>query len=175
MNNRLAMKFAAGLFALSSATGAVAGTTPWLDRDNPGGTGDWENLSALVKVECAFTATGQTTAGTAGYTCDTAGSICRNSAAVACQDTKVRYLFDDLRGRKAVTPWLNRDNPSGDGDWETTTDLLKVACKFTATNAAVTPSAAYVCGNPDVRSGGAGVNARNGGKPVDNLAVQFSW
>lgn len=175
MKNSLTRNIIIGLLAISSASAAMAGTTPWLDRDNPGGSGDWENLSAMATAECTFTATGASTAGTAGYTCDINGSICRNSAAVACQDTQVRFLFDDKLGHTAVTGWLNRDQPSGDGDWELTSQLLKVECKFTATGQPVTPGGAFTCGNPDVRSGGSGVNARNGGKPVDNIAVRFSW
>jgi Mucin-2 protein WxxW repeating region len=165
------------LLAVALATPAIAGTTPWFDRDNPGGSGDWENLSALVtKVECTLAANGQSTVGKPGYTCDVAGgSICRNSAAVACENTQVRYSFDDLRGNKFTTPWLQRDDPSGDGDWELTSQLLKVECKFTATNAPMTTGGAYNCGSPDSRTGGNGLTAKNGGKPVDNIAVRFSF
>jgi Mucin-2 protein WxxW repeating region len=179
MNRHFGMKTAAVIALLASASAAIAGQTPWLDRDNPGGTGDWENMAALVtKVECSVIATGQSTVGLSGYKCDVAGgSICTNSAALACQHTQIRYTFDDRLGHSIVTPWLNRDTPSGTGDWETTSDLLKVECKFTDDNSPVTASAgaAYRCSNPDSRSGGTGVNANNGGKPVRNMAVRFSF
>ena len=166
----------AAVIALSTASVALAGQTPWLDRDTPGGTGDWENLSALVtKVECNIIATGQSTVGMAGYTCDVNGSICKNSAATACKDTHVRYTFDDKRGRTHMTSWLDRDDPSGEGDWETTTDLLKVECKFTKNNAPVATGGAYVCGTPDSRNGGIGVNAKNGGVLVDNITVRYNY
>lgn len=166
----------AAVIALSTSTLALAGQTPWLDRDNPGGTGDWENTAALItKVECNFIATGQSTAGTAGYTCDVNGSICKNSAAVACKDTNVRYTFDDKRGNTHVTSWLDRDDPSGQGDWETTVDLLKVECKFTKNNAAVVTGGAYICSSPNVINGGIGKNASNGGVPVDNIAVRYTY
>ncbi len=184
MKITLASKIIVGLFALSMATPALAaGSTPWLDRDNPGGSGDWENLSALATPECVFTDTGLSTAGTAGYRCDiAAGSQCTNTAAVACRDTKVRFIFNDNRGGQATTDWLNRDQPSGTGDWELTSQLLTVECKFTATNTPMTtspPTSAgpgpYTCGTPDSRAGGSGVNARNNGAPVNNIAVRFSW
>jgi Mucin-2 protein WxxW repeating region len=165
------------LLALSLAVPASATTTtPWLDRDNPGGSGDWENLTGLVtKVECAFTATGLPTSGPA-YRCDVmGGSQCINTAALVCQDTKVQYTFDDLLGRKVVTGWLNRDLPSGTGDWENPSALFTVECKFTDNGQPVPNSGAYICGAPDSRSGGIGVNAKNGGKPVRNIAVRFTF
>lgn len=83
-----------------------ASWTPWLNRDNEGGTGDWETLSDFVAagqacdksiaIEC------QTTAGVdwarAGqvYACslDAGGGICKNAdnGAAGCLDYQVRFL-----------------------------------------------------------------------------------
>ncbi len=175
--NKIATRGVTAFLALALAAPALAGTTPWFDRDNPGGSGDWENLAGLVtKVECAFVANGQSTVGKAGYTCDVpGGSICRNTAAMQCEDAQVRYTFNDLRGNTFVTPWLDRDDPSGDGDWENPSALFQVECKFTASGAPVVTGGAYFCGSPDSRVGGIGITAKNGGKPVENITVRFSF
>jgi subtilisin family serine protease len=79
--------------------------TPWLDRDDPSGTGDWEQLSDFraagnnicngatpIGIECRTLSgvdwrnTGQT------YTCDrTIGGICQNNGQ-SCLDYQVRFL-----------------------------------------------------------------------------------
>ena len=176
MKMRQPTKIITALAMLASASAALAGQSPWLDRDNPSGTGDWETTATLVtSVECQVIATGQSTAGMPGYKCGVDGSICTNTAAVACQDTQVRYTFNDMRGHSATTSWLDRDDPSGTGDWETTALALTVECKFTDNNGAVTTGGAYRCSSPDVRSGGSAVNAQNAGQIVRNIAVRYSW
>lgn len=80
--------------------------TQWLDRDNPSGTGDWENLNAFLAngqacefpqaIKCKtldgqdYHSTGQT------YTCDvTIGGICKNNEQATgetCLDYKVKFL-----------------------------------------------------------------------------------
>lgn len=37
---------------LALTSQAVAGSTPWLDRDNPGGKGDYEDTKHLLKQSC---------------------------------------------------------------------------------------------------------------------------
>ena len=175
MTKLTTLKAAIAILALSSATVATAGTTGWLNRDNPGGTGDWENAAALVSsTECQIIATGQSTVGMAGYTCTPSGSVCQNTAARPCQDTKVRFTFDDKRGHAHTTPWLNRDNPGGSGDWELFSNFFKVSCRFTSNQQPIS-GPAYLCGTPDSRNGGVGLNAKNGGQPVQDLEVQFTY
>jgi hypothetical protein len=171
------LKTAFVMLALTGSTIASAGTTGWLNRDNPGGTGDWENAVGLVSsVECQIIATGQSTVGMPGYTCTTSGSVCQNTAAQACKDTRVRFTFDDKRGHTHQTPWLNRDNPGGSGDWELFSNFFKVNCRFVAGGQPITSAgAAYTCGTPDSRSGGIGQNAKNGGKLVNDFEVEFSY
>ncbi|MEQ1498501.1 MAG: hypothetical protein ABL914_07550 [Novosphingobium sp.] len=171
------LKAALVIVALTGSTLASAGSTGWLNRDNPGGSGDWENAAGMVTgFECQIIATGQSTVGMAGYTCSVSGSVCQNTAARRCQDTQVRFTFDDKRGHSHVTPWLNRDNPGGTGDWELFSNFFKVNCRFTVGGQPITTAGpAYTCGTPDSRSGGIGLNAKNGGKPVQDFEVEFVY
>nr|XP_061797061.1 mucin-5AC-like [Nerophis lumbriciformis] len=120
--------------------------TPWFDRDNPSGTGDYETLSKLrkenpskicdkpVKIDV------KTKAGAdVGLTGDVihvsdvySGFICRNRDQAQhglCADYKVRFLcpleFCKPKGNQCWTSWFDRDNPSGTGDYETLSRLRK--------------------------------------------------
>jgi hypothetical protein len=176
MLNRVGLKALVACIALSTGTLASAADTGWLDRDTPGGSGDWENAIGMVtKVECETIANNQTTVGKTGYICNTSGSVCTNTAALSCEDTHVKFTFDDKRGHSHTTPWLNRDNPGGTGDWELFSNFFTVACRFTDNQQAVPNDAVYKCGTPDSRTGGIGVTANNGGQPVRNLEVKFAY
>ncbi len=96
----------------SSATGKRCRWSPWLNRDTPGGSGDFETVTDFqkagkmpcrnpVKIDCkttsgvAWNLTGQV------YECSqTQGGICRNSAQKGrkCKDYKVRFCCA-TRGR----------------------------------------------------------------------------
>lgn len=97
----------------------------WLDRDDPFGDGDWETRALFpagevcdfpIGIQCEtldgrdYRTTGQV------YTCNTTvGGLCRNEEQLdgqPCLDYRVRFRCG------AWTPWLNRDVPSGTGDWE---------------------------------------------------------
>lgn len=175
----VAVSLTAPIFAQTAGVPLGSKNTDWLNRDRPGGTGDWENTSALAVAECRFVAAPNqiiTTANNPGYTCDiNTGSVCRNTAALACQDTEVRFVFDDKLGKKHTTLWMDRDDPSGDGDWEHIKDLLKVECRFTGTTAPVPTNVTYRCGLPDSRSGGSGVNGKGGVALVQDIEVRYSY
>jgi hypothetical protein len=189
MLTKLAVPAILALAVLASGSQAMAQTmglsTGPLNRDTPTGNGDYENAAALVTgFECVFVANGQPTNGALafpsanGYVCNKEGSICRNTAAVACQDTKVKFTFDDLRGRRHTTQWIDRDDPSGDGDWENFSQIFTAKCTFTGTSNAVTPITAngpYRCGNPDSRTGAIAINALNGGQMVRDVTVEFTY
>lgn len=177
MLNLNTLKAAILIAALTGTAAASAGTTGWLNRDTPGGTGDWENSVGMVtQTECQVIATKQSTVGMAGYTCTASGSVCQNTAAKPCLDTQVRFTFDDKRGHSHTTPWLNRDNPGGSGDWELFSNFFKVNCRFTDNQQPITTGGApYTCGTPDSRNGGVGLTATNGGKPVRDLEVEFTY
>ncbi|XP_049446803.1 uncharacterized protein LOC125897487 isoform X11 [Epinephelus fuscoguttatus] len=121
--------------------------TDWFDRDNPSGNGDWENLSNLRKENpgkiCAkplgieartLLGLSPAAAGEIIYKSDTtSGFICRNKDQCkkkGCSDYRVRFSCpisfcngEDPRP-KCWTDWFDRDNPSGNGDWENLSNLL---------------------------------------------------
>ncbi|XP_017267299.1 uncharacterized protein LOC108233388 [Kryptolebias marmoratus] len=121
----------------------VQAWTPWFDRDNPSGTGDWETHSDLQNenpgkicdiprdIEAATLSglsVGQ--AGEAILINDkTTGFVCRNldqSNDKECSDYKVRFSCAPATCEEVCwTNWYNRDRPSGTGDWETLIDLQK--------------------------------------------------
>ncbi|XP_033112708.1 cartilage intermediate layer protein 1-like [Anneissia japonica] len=106
--------------------------TPWYDRDNPSGTGDWESVGSLltenpstmcqkpVAIECQTTA-GQpyTSTDDTVSCCPSAGLVCKQAEnGNSCADYRVRFLCPDK-----WTQWFDRDNPSGTGDWENVPNL----------------------------------------------------
>ncbi|XP_059212884.1 cartilage intermediate layer protein 2-like [Centropristis striata] len=117
--------------------------TQWFDRDNPSGTGDWETLSSLLKANpgkiCtqpigveAKTLSGLTAAaaGDVIFKSDTtSGFVCRNKDQPKkkwCNDYRVRFNCPpSFCNPGCWTQWFDRDNPSGTGDWETLSSLLK--------------------------------------------------
>ncbi|XP_077396782.1 uncharacterized protein LOC144033004 isoform X2 [Festucalex cinctus] len=116
--------------------------TRWLDRDDPSGTGDYETLSDLhkenpgkicehpIKIEVK-TKSGASVASTGDviHASDTrAGFVCRDSDQPhngRCADYQVRFLcpLEFCDAQVCRTPWFNRDNPSGTGDYETLKEL----------------------------------------------------
>nr|XP_043891842.1 mucin-5AC-like isoform X6 [Solea senegalensis] len=118
--------------------------TPWFDRDNPSATGDWETLKDLrkenpgkicgnpLKIQVRTTAGGtMASTGDKIHKADTTtGFVCRNKDQTGgnCKDYRVRFQCPARfckPGPKCWTPWFDRDNPSGSGDWETLKDLWK--------------------------------------------------
>lgn len=111
--------------------GGNAGYTPWISRDTPSGSGDWETLSNLVRernvcanplaIECRRKSDRRASHRTGEVVqCSTqTGLICRNSSQPdgRCDDYEVRFVCPDSDG--AWGPWVERDGPGGSGDWET--------------------------------------------------------
>ncbi|XP_065835629.1 mucin-5AC-like [Oscarella lobularis] len=103
--------------------------TNWFDRDNPGGTGDWELLSDYYKegynlcfqpkaVRCRTKNTHKPYSSTGeSVTCTLAtGLICKNqdqSPGKFCSDYEVSFLCPCC-----WTRWFDIDDPSATGDWE---------------------------------------------------------
>lgn len=155
--------------------------TPWLDRDGPSGKGDYETFSDFLKAgQVCKTPCGiqcQTTDGKnwdqvgQEYSCTKGrGGICVNrdqASGESCRDYRVRFQC-----YLEWTPWLDRDNAGGKGDYETLRDFLKegkacpkpakVECQTTdgrdwkKARQAYTCSADVggVCKNADQRRGG---------------------
>ncbi|XP_056284407.1 mucin-5B-like isoform X3 [Pseudoliparis swirei] len=116
--------------------------TKWFDRDDPSGSGDWETLVDLHKENpgkiCpkpaaieAQTLTGLSVAA-AGEVIQidtTKGFVCRNKDQPdqKCNDYRVRFSCPASFCDTDVcwTDWYDRDDPSGNGDWETLVDLQK--------------------------------------------------
>ncbi|XP_056588810.1 uncharacterized protein si:dkey-205h13.2 [Triplophysa dalaica] len=107
-------------------------TTRWFDRDNPGGTGDYELLSDLLILYPGFICPNpidieaQTVSGTPAsnvfqvYSA-TQGLVCVNAAQAGgvCADYKVRFICPEEFCSSCRTNWIDRDNPGGVGDFET--------------------------------------------------------
>ncbi|HEY6232435.1 MAG TPA: hypothetical protein VIW64_14330 [Pyrinomonadaceae bacterium] len=166
-----------GLVTLAGLAVALPpGSTPWLNRDLPSGVGDYETTSDLLQIACRFTASPQqaiTEGSPLGYHCNIKeGGWCKNNtpAGLACKDMEVKFSW-----ATGATPWLNRDRPSGVGDYETIKDLLKISCRFTANpQQAITEGAplGYHCNIPD---GGWCKNNDPAGLACKDMQVMFSW
>ncbi len=100
--------------------------TGWLNRDDPSGTGDGENFSLFTNIPCKAPLTAECRRRMDGVdwsrtgevmTCSAAGSICLNAQQPdgRCDDYEVRFACPNAT---SVGPWLNRDDPSGNGDGE---------------------------------------------------------
>ncbi|MCP5016989.1 MAG: hypothetical protein GY938_17235 [Ketobacter sp.] len=114
--------------------------TQFFDRDNPGGTGDWETLLEIQKqykvckdptMSEAYTLDGVPAelTGQVIFKNDAGGFACRNEdqpKGVFCLDYKVRFCCPDplIFCDGEWTDWMDRDNPSGTGDWELLSDFI---------------------------------------------------
>ena len=93
------LTLALGVITLVVLTGAaLSGSTPWLNRDNPGGVGDYETTPELLTISCRFKATGDaiTEGSPSGYHCNVKeGGWCKNNPAAGfqCQDIEVKYSW----------------------------------------------------------------------------------
>ncbi|NP_001164712.1 oikosin-like protein precursor [Saccoglossus kowalevskii] len=113
--------------------------TGWFDRDNPGGTGDWETTVHVQNKICAAPSAiqvqtlGGIPALTTGeifseYSPDV-GFVCKmaDQPDNTCLDYKTRYCCPECNYGK-WTGWFDRDDPGGTGDWETTADASHEIC-----------------------------------------------
>nr|XP_049581801.1 uncharacterized protein LOC125972244 isoform X2 [Syngnathus scovelli] len=118
--------------------------TPWINRDSPGGFGDYETLPSLLKEYpdkiCEYP-TGIEARTVSGASVESTGNaihafntengfICRNTDQHnnwPCADYEVRFScpLEFCRPAECWTPWMNRDSPGGFGDYETLSDLQK--------------------------------------------------
>jgi len=114
-------------------TGACTGEwSPWIDRDDPTGSGDEELLTGYDDPCSNPMATqARIIDSTSSYTFELvsfslAGLRCRNFAQLSgmCSDYEVRFCCGGITNLAVGdctgqwTPWNDRDNPSGTGDWE---------------------------------------------------------
>ncbi|KAK7132370.1 hypothetical protein R3I93_018808 [Phoxinus phoxinus] len=112
----------------------------WFDRDDPSGNGDYELLADLLNMYpgeiCpnpigieAETISGQPASQTGnvfevynpttGFSCVNA-----NQGGGFCADYKVRFTCPEEWCSNCRTPWFDRDNPGGVGDYETLSLIL---------------------------------------------------
>jgi hypothetical protein len=100
--------------------------TGWLDRDDPSGNGDGEHFTLMTGMPCKAPLTAECRRISDGVdwtrtgevmTCTPMGAEClkANQPDGACDDYEVRFACPDPT---SVGPWLNRDDPSGNGDGE---------------------------------------------------------
>nr|XP_057936576.1 uncharacterized protein si:dkey-205h13.2 [Doryrhamphus excisus] len=117
--------------------------TRWFDRDDPFGYGDYETLRDLQKENpgqiCksptdieVLTTSGMSVASTGDVIAQwntKVGFVCKNSDQKNsfCSDYRVRFKcpLDFCSRRGCYTKWFDRDDPSGNGDYETLRDLQR--------------------------------------------------
>ena len=106
--------------------------TGWFDRDNASGNGDYETVSDLVNegrldpacipmdIQCQTLGSTDWTQAGEVYNCGLNGGTCVNSQQPDgfCQDYRVRFRCASWTG------FMDRDNASGSGDYETRNAFL---------------------------------------------------
>ncbi|XP_065141778.1 uncharacterized protein [Paramisgurnus dabryanus] len=171
--------------------------TPWIDRDNPGGVGDFETLNH-IQIEYPLQVCPQPIAievtTLSGIQIQQTSSIfqlfdplqgfsCVNGK-VSCEDYRVRFTCpQSFCQTKCVTRWFDRDDPSGNGDFEYLSDLLNenpgLICQNPIGIEAQTVSGLHVSQTGNVFqaynaiSGFACVNEEQGGVQCDDYKVRF--
>ncbi|XP_056305264.1 uncharacterized protein si:dkey-205h13.2 [Danio aesculapii] len=109
--------------------------TQWFDNDDPTGQGDYELLSDLLITysgEICPNPVGIEVRTVSGILASQTGNIFQvnnpssgfacvnaNQAGGVCADYKVRFTCPETWCSSCRTPWFDRDNPSGLGDYET--------------------------------------------------------
>ena len=114
---------------------SIAGQTPILNSDLPGGSGDWETTGNNLALECEIT-TGKHKGVyrsddpdlnlPEGFLCEPAVGSCSNKRIVpenSCPNLKVRWHWTG-----GNTPWFDRDLPTGGADYESIELQLKIEC-----------------------------------------------
>ncbi len=130
---------AALILLVNLAAPGFAGGSEWLDRDNPGGKGDYETLEDFpVTTQCLFDDQPATGALPPGYykANPRGGCWCVNADTASgngCKDIVARITWSGP-DQNGSTPWLNGDGPSGSGDYELAAQRLKMSCKVKDTN-----------------------------------------
>lgn len=119
------------------ATQSIAGQTPILNNDLPGGSGDWESTEHNLALECEITSgkhrgiyrsDDPNLTLPKGYRCQAATGGCANKEVIpenSCANLKVRWHW--VGGN---TPWFDRDLPTGLADYESIELQLKIECIF---------------------------------------------
>ncbi|XP_051894929.1 cartilage intermediate layer protein 1-like [Pristis pectinata] len=114
--------------------------TQWFDRDDPSGIGDYEDLTNLRKenpniicsnpTACEVETTDGMPASSTGDVipeCDTCnGFVCVNAEQKnnTCHNYRIRFSCPQSFCEKR-TQWFDRDDPSGEGDFEVLSFLRK--------------------------------------------------
>jgi hypothetical protein len=133
-NTQTVLYFTILLFA---TPGLMAGQTPILNGDLPGGSGDWEGHVHNLVAECEITSgeykgiyrsDDPDLSLPDGYFCESAAARCSNEYSRpknSCVNMKVRWLW-----ASGSTPWFDRDLPTGVSDYEAIELQLKLECLF---------------------------------------------
>merc|ERR1712130_860200 len=135
----------------------------WDDRDNPSGTGDWEQIQfrhdadslcenpSAVQARVVEKGALETTQ---NVQLDLNGFVCQNNDQFGemCWDYEVRVCCEEQVDETSLvvgeckfgtwTSWFDRDNPSGTGDWELLKDQGGVCERPTAVEARIIGSTA---------------------------------
>uniref|UniRef100_A0A4W3HNS0 WxxW domain-containing protein n=1 Tax=Callorhinchus milii TaxID=7868 RepID=A0A4W3HNS0_CALMI len=113
----------------TSDTSAVC-YTEWFDRDNPSGDGDYETVTDIREeypqqlcknpLSCEVETIEGIPAELTGFVC-----VNKQQKGRHCKDYKIRFKCpeDFCKTEPCYTQWFDRDNPSGNGDYETTPEI----------------------------------------------------
>ncbi|XP_070579227.1 uncharacterized protein [Ptychodera flava] len=111
--------------------------TKFYDRDDPDGTGDYEDLSSLrqeyseicsapsaIYAETLDGTPAESTGEVFEYYNTTQGFACKKDSQSdgQCQDYRVRFCCPGTVCPHGGTGWYDADDPTGSGDWERVTD-----------------------------------------------------
>ncbi|KAI7794184.1 hypothetical protein IRJ41_014825, partial [Triplophysa rosa] len=171
--------------------------TPWIDRDNPGGVGDFETLNHIqmeypllvcpqpiaIEVTTLSGTQVQQTASIFEVFDPLQGFACVNGN-LSCLDYRVRFTCpQNFCLPKCITQWFDRDDPSGEGDYEYLSDLLNEYPGLICPNPIgievqnISGQPAFQTGNIfqayNPTSGFACVNANQGGGQCADYRVRF--
>uniref|UniRef100_A0A8C1TTA6 WxxW domain-containing protein n=1 Tax=Cyprinus carpio TaxID=7962 RepID=A0A8C1TTA6_CYPCA len=165
----------------------------WFDFDDPTRGGDFELLTTLQQNypgEICPNPIGIQAQTVSGISISASGFFCKYVKPGFCADYKVRFTCPDewcSKGEKILkkcrTPWLDRDDPSGVGDYETLS-LLLIRYPLQVCPKPIAIEVTTISGTPALPpgnifvvyvSGFACVNAgQTGGGVCDDYKVRFS-
>ncbi|XP_078095332.1 uncharacterized protein LOC144510017 isoform X4 [Mustelus asterias] len=173
--------------------------TPWFDRDNPSGKGDYEDLQNLQKqypgqicsnpTACEVeTTSGIPASGSGDNTSECSishGFACVNDEQTdgSCEDYKIRFMCPESYCN-CKTEWFDRDNPSGNGDFEDLVNLRNeypgqicqnpTACEVQTTSGIPASSSGDNIPQCNISSGFACVNAEQDDGSCEDYRIRFS-
>ncbi|XP_067826228.1 mucin-5AC isoform X2 [Heptranchias perlo] len=173
--------------------------TRWFDRDNPSGNGDYEDLVNLRKeypdqicnnpTACEVETTSGIPASSSGDNISecsvSTGFTCVNNdqGDRSCEDYRIRFTCPESFCN-CKTRWFDRDNPSGNGDYEDLVNLRKeypdqicnnpTACEVETTSGIPASSSGDIVAECSISSGFTCVNKEQKDRSCEDYRIRFT-